>query len=379
MTVGWIDRRFGGGDRYHLSRPKDSYMRVPDEIRKTVLFIGVKNRLGAWDWSGTGYLIALSDYQLRWSETMEENGKQFATSTAHPFRLLATARHVAEKLEGVDFALKTMTVDGQPRIIEVPAGQQWFYHPTEKDDVDAAVTIFYPPDVRELALFTVQAEWFADEDAIREANLGVGDEVFIAGLFTMVRETILQHPIVRIGNLAMMPGERIPFGGKLIDAYLVESRSIGGLSGSPVFVRATVQVDAGLKFKPGFALNAVNSPTPNIEGIERLFLSGVGRIYFLGSMIGHWEAQTPTLSETVNMGVSLVVPAHKILEIIRQPELIEMADKIINEMQKSNVEAKAVFDFYDSKEKPFTQQDFESDLRKVTRRVETSESGEGTK
>ena len=200
--------------------------------------------------------------------------------------------------------------------------------------------------MRELDLFTIQADLFADENVIREADIGVGDEVFIAGLFTKVRETVRQHPIVRIGNLAMMPGERIPFkDNNLIDAYLIESRSIGGLSGSPVFVRATVRADAGLKFKPGFALNAVNSPTPNIEGIERLFLSGVGRIYFLGSVIGHWDAQTPTMSETVNMGVSLVVPAHKVLEIIRQPELIKMADKIISEMRKSSAEGNAVLDF----------------------------------
>jgi hypothetical protein len=63
---------------------------------------------------------------------------------------------------------------------------------------------------------------------IREANLGVGDQVLIAGPFSKVRGTARQLPIVWIGNLAMMPGERIPFkDDKLIDAYLIESRSIG--------------------------------------------------------------------------------------------------------------------------------------------------------
>jgi hypothetical protein len=357
-------------------------MRVPDEIRKTVLFIGIKNEVGEWDWRATGYLIALSDFQLHWSETLEAHGQQFFTTTTHPFRLLATAKHVAEKLEGKDFALKTMTTSGEPRIIEVHANQRWFYHPTEKDYVDAAVTVFFPPDMRELDLFTIQAELFADEKVIREADLGVGDEVFIAGLFSMVKKTARQHPIVRIGNLAMMPGERIPFKeDKLIDAYLVESRSVGGLSGSPVFVRATTRVDAGLKFKSGFALNAVNSQTPNIEGIERTFLEGVGRIYFLGSMIGHWNTREypPEMPEVFNMGVSLVVPAHKILEIIRQPELIAMAENIVNEMRKGRAVGEAVLDFDEKEEKPFTQQDFESALRKVTRRVTPSESGEGTK
>jgi hypothetical protein len=77
---------------------------------------------------------------------------------------------------------------------------------------------------------------FADTETIAHHDLGVGDEVFITGLFTKVTETTKNIPIVRTGTVAMMPGEEIPFGNNLIEAYLIESRSIGGLSGSPVFV-----------------------------------------------------------------------------------------------------------------------------------------------
>ena len=54
-------------------------------------------------------------------------------------------------------------------------------------------------------------------------------------------------PIVRTGHIAMMPDEKIPkvkigdWEGNA-DAYLIESRSIGGWSGSPVFVRGTYYV-----------------------------------------------------------------------------------------------------------------------------------------
>jgi hypothetical protein len=41
------------------------------------------------------------------------------------------------------------------------------------------------------------------------------------------------------------------------------------------------------------------------------------------------------MREAVNMGISPVVPAHSILEIIRQPDLIEMADRISSNMQES--------------------------------------------
>jgi hypothetical protein len=325
----------------HICRRQgdDGSMRVPDEIRKTVLFIGLKNDLDEWDWRATGYLIALDNFQLHWSETVDCEDKQFHITSAHPFRLLATAKHVAEKLEGKEFALKTMTADGQPRIIEAHGDQRWFYHPTEKEYVDAAVTIFFLPEMRELDLFTIQPQMFADERVIREANLGVGDEVFIAGLFSKVTDTARQHPIVRIGNLAMMPGERISFkDDKLIDAYLIESRSIGGLSGSPVFVRETIRQQVGIKFKPGKNPSNVVDRYPG-ESFDPVIVDGLGRIFFLGSIIGHWDAPTSytsTMREAVNMGISPVVPAHKILEIICQPELTELADRISSEMRESS-------------------------------------------
>ena len=68
----------------------------------------------------------------------------------------------------------------------------------------------------------------------------------------------------------MIPGEKIPFYNGLIEAYLIESRSIGGLSGSPVFVRPTITMQG-----------------QNEKG-ELMMLSGVGRFYLFGSVIGHW-------------------------------------------------------------------------------------------
>ena len=44
-------------------------------------------------------------------------------------------------------------------------------------------------------------------------------------------------PIVRLGAIAAMPGEYIKTDWGCLRAYLIEARSIGGLSGSPVFIR----------------------------------------------------------------------------------------------------------------------------------------------
>lgn len=305
-------------------------MRVPDEIRKSVLFLGVRQGLPEWHWGGTGYLIAFPDVNLIFKETTQYKGQTFHNTLSHPFMFLATARHVAERLEGKDFAIRTNKLDGSLAIIEGHADQKWWYHPTEKEYVDAAVTIFLPPNLHDLDIFWIDIGIFADEEVIEGAKLGVGDEVFIAGLFTKITETTRNIPIIRIGNLAMMPGEKIPFkDGKLIDAYLVESRSIGGLSGSPAFIRQTIRFQGYTA--SGMFYDSKHQPLPPNELVV---MDGMGKIYFLGSVIGHWDAPTHFAfphHEAVNMGISPIVPAHKIKEIIAQPALVELAKKMSEE------------------------------------------------
>jgi len=91
-----------------------------------------------------------------------------------------------------------------------------------------------------------------------------------------------------------------------MEAYLVEARSLGGLSGSPVFVNL------------GFVRN--------VSGEVKFASGGSGIFYLLGLMHGHWDRLVPvTLAsdeiqvESVNMGITIVAPAKKILEVINQP------------------------------------------------------------
>jgi hypothetical protein len=358
------DRRFADGDRYYLTPPKDIEMRVPDQMRKTVLFIGLTGDLPEPEWKATGYLVAVPD-AVRTLNSVDSYG--YSGTVTYPFTFLATARHVAEKLEGREFALRVNRLDGSIAIIRGQADTKWWYHPTERKYIDAALCMFFPDNYGELDIQAIHVGWFADEETIKEANIGAGDEVFIAGLFTKITETAKNIPIVRIGNLAMMPGEKIPFkDGKLIDAYLVESRSLGGLSGSPVFVRRTVEIE-GKAYRDKFR----DFPNSFVGPDEIVKVSGLGRIYFLGSMIGHWDQPTGFSfpeQEAVNMGISPMVPAEKIKEILTQPELLDMVKKVTEEMAAKNHNS-AVEDFAaDDKTAPFTKEDFEAALKKASRK-----------
>jgi len=185
---------------------------------------------------------------------------------------------------------------------------------------------------------------FVKEESLGEKGIGVGDEVFITGLFSKVIVTTRVLPIIRMGNVAMIPKEKIPDGNNLIEAYLIESRSIGGLSGSPVFVRETLKLQT-TNIKPGADFSKVSDRYPG-ESFGKLFdvveMLGVGRYYLLGSAVGHWDLPTGVSNEAVNMGISLVTPAGKILEILLQPELKELMKEVEEDIGRSKASATQV-------------------------------------
>jgi hypothetical protein len=113
-----------------------------------------------------------------------------------------------------------------------------------------------------------------------------------------------------------------------IDAYLIEARSIAGLSGSPVFVNTPEpQVPAGFVLDP--KTNPDDISWPNY--------------HFLGLMHGHFDLQNLTEDSVIedasqgrgiNSGMGLVIPASKIIETLFQPELKEMRKKLSRELRE---------------------------------------------
>jgi hypothetical protein len=147
----------------------------------------------------------------------------------------------------------------------------------------------------------------ATDDKLRDHEVELGDEVFISGLFSHYYGNKRNIPIVRVGNLAALGEEKIrtkSFGE--IDGYLVEARSTGGLSGSPVFLNLG-------------HFRAIN-------GEIKQSTSGNAICLLLGLVHGHFE-QTNSINESedasadatiraINQGIAVVVPAKSILEVI---------------------------------------------------------------
>ena len=83
-----------------------------------------------------------------------------------------------------------------------------------------------------------EREALATPDLIKEKSIGLGEELLVVGLFASHHGRKMNIPIVRSGMIAAMPWEPIwdAKTGQNFEAFLAEVRSIGGLSGSPVWV-----------------------------------------------------------------------------------------------------------------------------------------------
>jgi hypothetical protein len=61
---------------------------------------------------------------------------------------------------------------------------------------------------------------------------------------------------------------------------------------------------------------------------ESAHISGLGPFHFFGLMHGHWDVPNyfsdSERRDSVNMAVSIIVPAKKILEVLYNPELIAL-------------------------------------------------------
>ena len=257
---------------------------VPEQIRKCVVFIcyrdGTKTQV-----AGTGFFLG---------KPLGENRHCLGVITAQ--HVLNNIRHKSADQK----VLLRVNLKNKPADFAASDLSQWRIHPYDAA-ADVAVLPAAPsPDVDYLA---VPMSMAATSEIISKESIGPGDEVFITGLFVNHFGEERNIPILRIGNIAAMPEEKVKTDTMgPMDAFLIEARSIGGLSGSPVFVHLT-----GVR--------------------NNVFTVGPPPIYLLGLMHGHWDAEVTKNDsiqkdqferERVNMGIAIVVPVQKIIETVDQ-------------------------------------------------------------
>jgi hypothetical protein len=294
--------------------PKVADMHVPEKVRRSVVFIGSKDKDGTFRPRATGFLVL----------THSIGADQAFTS-------LVTAEHVVSGMltKNMEIHCRLNMKNGGAEVVSLRDVSPWWFHPNAAHDAtDVAVAgLGFNRD-------TVDHDYMPILEYPR--GLGeaspprLGDEVFIVGLFKSHFGKQRNRPIIRIGNISAMPEEPVftRYCG-YIDAFLIEARSISGLSGSPVFVNVPETPPAGIMLDPRFLTDS--------EEVQW------ARYHFLGLMHGHFDlekmAEDSVTDDTdeskgINSGIGVVVPASKVIETLYQPELKEMRQKVEREIRK---------------------------------------------
>jgi hypothetical protein len=335
-----VDSRLANTPRYYMGpTPPWIHMRIPPEILKSVLFIGYP-------------------YEDNGREGFKPIATGFVVSVPHgntSYRYLVTTKHAIDSL-GVKQKQIRFNRKSDGHAVVVNLNETPWFHPNESesprddDPVDVAVFRFRAKDAE---IQPIPATMFLSDEAIQDYYVGSGDEVSITGLFTRMMGTERNFHIVRRGSVAMLPDEMIPavdLGNRVrpMQGYLIEVRSSGGISGAPAFVRAPVGVDYTVNTQSGK------------KRVARAHFQG--DYFFLGLCQGHWEISPDAINdvdlvttdqpketgialasdkpgtetegadqearkESINVGIAIVVPAKRILEVLYQPTLMDERTK----------------------------------------------------
>lgn len=285
-------------------------MLVPNEIRRCVAFAAMQMANGEMRLVGTVFFL----------------GKEIQ-GTDRSFHYFVTAKHVIEGIRNKGLTrvfIRLNFKDGQSRWAETDISA-WHFHPTNPR-VDAAVFRAVLPEESDHLVYPLSG--IVTPEVIESEQIGHGSEVFLVGLFAHHSGKQRNIPIIRVGNIAALPEEPVETSIGLIDAYLIEARSIGGLSGSPVFVH----------------LGRVRVHEDQLKFTKR------GVFYLLGLMHGHWDVGLSDLDQAapeadiqgkqrMNMGIGIVVPIEQILEVIDQPAILDKETKVAAEIKADQAES----------------------------------------
>lgn len=295
-----LDRRGGRPDTWViLPEGVSRLVQVPDAARFCAVFLYYKDRAACLQTAGTAFFV----------------GRPIVGHPNNGAAVLLTAHHVISGIQRASTDRKVYV-----RGNSLAGLQNWVE--TSVDDwvqagtLDAAAYFFpYDPD-----LDFHHTVWRLDGDVLttevaRREGISAGDEVFTVGLFSYHAGTERIEPIVRVGNIAAFPTERVYTGETYgpTPAVLIEARSIAGLSGSPVFVHK------GL--------------IRSHEDTEYLAVNETQRHYLMGIMHGHWpldrtiDGITPSELEDnkIHTGIAIVLPIENVLGEL-EPLLQEHAE-----------------------------------------------------
>lgn len=181
---------------------------------------------------------------------------------------------------------------------------------------------------------------FVSQDDVERVKLGPGDDVFMVGRFVDHDGGPVNRPSVRFGNISVMPTPIPQENGGTADSYCIDLHSRSGYSGSPVFVYRT----------PGFDLEERLGEGAN----KALLVAGTNYLALLGIHFAQfpeqweirriepgrkaYESHVPLLTDGAYVsglsGMTCVLPAWSIMDVLNMPKLKEAREQSDAELER---------------------------------------------
>lgn len=290
----------------------EAFLRVAPDTLSTVAFIGIEGDGGLFTPIGTASFVY-------------RNIGEFA------FVFAMTASHVVDNLtedSQAKLAIRVNRKDGAPAdVIRLSAADR-ISHPVRANDI-SLFPIQIDPAVFEFSALEISRERLT---ANREGTSGTmaGDHVCAVGLYTSHHGQLSNIPVLRTGNIAAMPKEPLWTPRGFLEAYLIDLRTIAGLSGSPVFqTTLPVRIKDG---QPEFRRN--DNPNCSLIGM----LLGYHAVEYKEDQIevpryGAREASANDLSyssDERNTGFGVVVMIERLFDIFETKAFEDAATTSLN-------------------------------------------------
>ncbi|MBM3712915.1 MAG: hypothetical protein FJW56_05715 [Actinobacteria bacterium] len=269
---------------------------IPTEVKSTVAFIYLLNQKGEFEANGTGFFIGV---------------RKTSTDSVYYVNFV-TAKHVLKPDENNKEFYKTVFVrlnkiDGEAEYLRLdlyPDGKNKNVYTHTDSSVDIAV-IPALPDQKIYDYKYMTDDFITTKDNFNELKIREGSNVFFTGMFVPFTGEHKNYPIVRFGKVALITEEKIMWDSIKTDLYLIESSSYGGNSGSPVFFYLGAEREAGSIY--------VGDPVLKLAGIMKGSFNDIKPIK---------AVDTKVIPVSIsNMGISAVVPAYRLYEILYGVEM----------------------------------------------------------
>jgi hypothetical protein len=264
----------------------------------------------------TVYLYLTED-DARQGTASGGSGFLVGVMSRHPNRgyvHLVTNRHV---VNGGHLVVRINTKSGGSGAIRTQF-DEWVV--STEDDL--AVLPFDPP--ADAQFQAVAIDLFLSEDcAIAGWPIWPGDEVFFYGRFITHDGRQRNKPVVRFGEISMLPDADTPIrvGDEDQIAFLVEARSLSGFSGSPAFVKlATTRLMDG-----GHDKDEWIPSTMRLLGVDcaHVPIWKPAREAPKNSAASHKDIWVET-----NSGMAVVIPAWRLARLINDERLVRERERL---------------------------------------------------